>query len=150
MNPSLTELDSQMLRTIARRCLEVLRLVPQSHFLAKVQAIHPTPEQLCPGTLIVVRDNSVDKWICLRCPCGCGAKVQLSMAENRRPRWTARVDWLGRPSVEPSIRRLDECQCHFWVKRGQILWCVDSGEDQSDGVAVQRHPALPLAGIPEG
>ena len=118
-----------MLGNIVRRSLEVIRLIPRSRLLAKVQAVHPTPEQLCRGTLIIVRDNSVDKWICFGCPCGCGAKVQLSMDRNRRPRWAAKVDWLGRPSVEPSIRRLDECLCHFWINRGQILWCADSGQD---------------------
>ena len=120
-----------MFRNIARRSLEVLRLIPRSQFLAEVQAFHPTPEQLRPGRLIIVRDGPLDKWICLICPCGCGAKVQLSMGMNRRPRWSFKLDWLARPMIEPSIRRLDGCKCHFWLKRGQIQWCADSGEDPS-------------------
>ena len=131
MTPSLIELGNVMLRNIARRSLEALRVIPRSEFMAEVQAFHPTPEQLRPGKLFIVRDDTLDKWICFRCPCGCGAKVQLSMDRNRRPRWSAKVDWLGRPTIEPSIRRLDECRCHFWLNRGQIQWCTDSGEDPS-------------------
>ena len=118
-----------MFRNTARRSLELLRLIPRSQFLAEVQAFHPRQEQLTSGRLIIVRDGTLDKWICLACPCGCGAKVQLSMGMNRRPRWSVKFDWLNRPTIEPSIRRLDECKCHFWLKRGRIHWCPDSGED---------------------
>ena len=118
-----------MFRNIARRSLEVLRLIPRSQFLAEVQAFHPRQEQLTPRKLIIVRDGPLEKWICLTCPCGCGAKVQLSMGMNRRPRWSVKLDWLDRPTIEPSIRRLDECKCHFWLKGGQIHWCPDGGED---------------------
>ena len=122
LNLSLIELGNVMLRNIVRRSLEALRVIPRSEFMAEVQAFHPTPEQLRPGKLFIVRDDTLDKWIWLRCPCGCGAKVQLSMDRNRRPLWSAKVDWLGRPTIEPPIRRLDECRCHFWLNRGQIQW----------------------------
>ena len=76
LTPSLIELGNVMLRNIARRSLEALRVIPRSEFMAEVQAFHPTPEQLRPGKLFIVRDDTLDKWICFRCPCGCGAKVQ--------------------------------------------------------------------------
>ena len=120
-----------MFRNIARRSFEVLRLIPRSQFLVGVQTSHPAPEQLRPGRLIIVRDGSLNKWICLSCPCGCRAKLQLSMGMNRRPRWSVKSDWLARPTIAPSIRRLDGCKCHFWLKQGQIQWCADSGEDPS-------------------
>lgn len=118
-----------MISNIVRRSLELLRLIPRSQLVAQIQGLHPSPDQLRPRNLIIVRDGSIDKWICFSCPCGCGVKIQLSMDMRRRPRWSVKVDWLGRPTLDPSIRRLDDCRCHFWVKRGQIVWCADSGKE---------------------
>ena len=36
------------------------------------------------------------------------------------------LDWLGRPSLSPSVRQLNECRCHFWITRGMVRWCADS------------------------
>jgi hypothetical protein len=95
--------------------------------VGRFSPMHPPPEALAAGRLIVVRDDGLDKAACLRCPGGCGEKIMLSLSPKRWPRWQVRLDWLGRPTVEPSIRQLNECQCHFWIRRGRIDWCADSG-----------------------
>lgn len=110
-------------RWIAERCC----LIGRSELVGQVSAGHPIPEELCTGTLILVRDGGLDKWACFRCPGGCGEKIQLSLSQTRRPRWAARFDWLLRPTVHPSVRQLNACRCHFWVKRGRVFWCADSG-----------------------
>lgn len=56
----------------------------------------------------------------------------LSVSMNRRPRWRTLVDWLGRPTVEPSIRQVNECRCHFWVCCGRVVWCADLGRGPSE------------------
>ena len=35
---------------------------------------------------------------------------------ERRPRWTVAADWLGRPTIDPSVRKLDGLYAHFWIK----------------------------------
>jgi len=77
------------------------------------------------------------KWACLRCPGGCGEILLLSLNPTGRPRWTAAIDWLGRPTVQPSVKQLDGCRCHFWIRCGMVEWCSDSGRSGGDGTT---HP----------
>ena len=116
---------SMMIRTL-RRSLKLFRLILRSDLVTKVTPEHPTPDQIVPGEMTIVRDG-VDKWACFHCPGGCGETIKLSLSKNRRPRWTAMSDWLNRPTILPSIRQTTECQCHFWIRQGRIDWCKDSG-----------------------
>jgi hypothetical protein len=114
-----------MWRTIVRQVLVLTRVIPPPEVLASVVGRHPAPQQLVPELLVVVIDNGHPKWACLRCPCGCGDKIQLSLNPRRRPRWSVRIDWLNRPTLEPSIHQLDGCRSHFWMRSGRIIWCKD-------------------------
>lgn len=120
------------LRGLCRVVLEQIRWLPRSHLIASVQEAHPEPERLTAGRLVIVRSGSLDKWGCFRCPGGCGEKLQLSLSQQRRPRWSIAVDWFGRPSVSPSIRQTNACRCHFWIKKGRVEWCRDSGHPGSN------------------
>ncbi|MGP4842463.1 DUF6527 family protein [Agrobacterium cavarae] len=46
--------------------------------------------------------------------------ADASLAHDRRPRWTVGANWLGRPSLEPSVHWTDGCCCHFRTRRGRI------------------------------
>ena len=109
-----------------RALLSWLRLIPRPHLVGTVVEHHPTPEELPESRVLVVRDGNFDKWACFRCPGGCGEKIMLSLS-SRRPRWSVRLDWLDRPTIHPSIRQMNSCQCHFWVSKGLVEWCLDSG-----------------------
>lgn len=117
---------SHLCRWIAERC----RLIGRTDLVARVSPWHPTPDQLQVGSLVVVCDGTLDKWACFRCPGGCGEKIQLSLSQARRPRWAVRLDWLLRPTIEPSVRQLNACRCHFWIKHGQVQWCADGSPRQ--------------------
>ncbi|WP_244216485.1 DUF6527 family protein [Herbaspirillum rubrisubalbicans] len=94
---------------------------------------HPSPSDLKPGVLVVVRGGGQKKWACFQCPGGCGNRFQLSLNQTRRPNWVIEHDWLGRPSVSPSIHQRDACHAHFWIRGGRITWCPDSGHQASGG-----------------
>lgn len=115
------------MKALVRFLLVKFGVIPRPDFIARVQRDHPTPEQLTPGLLVVVRDGRIHKWICFRCPGGCGEKIMLNMSPNKSPRWRIMIDWLRRPSVEPSVLQTTGCHCHFWIKNGVIDWCGDSG-----------------------
>lgn len=87
---------------------------------------HPSPEELVQGVFVVVKDAQHDKWACFRCPGGCGQKVQLSLSNQRSPRWRVKLDYLDRPTVSPSVRMTNHCGCHFWIRDGLVEWCPDS------------------------
>ncbi|MFN3509676.1 MAG: DUF6527 family protein [Allorhizobium sp.] len=115
-----------MVGDIARRLLIWCRIIRRVDLVGRAQPAHPDTATLTAGALVVVRDGGVEKWACFRCPGGCGEKIQLSLSRTRRPRWSVRLDWLGRPTVEPSVRQTNQCRCHFWIWQGQVQWCADS------------------------
>ena len=116
-----------MWRGLVLRSAVFLRLTDRPELVVRIVERHPTPEELRDGELIVVQDGDRQKWACLRCPGGCGEKLQLTLALHRRPRWLVHLDWLRRPSVTPSVRQLNNCRCHFWIEGGRVKWCSDSG-----------------------
>lgn len=116
-----------MWTNILRRCLSAVGFIKRPDLVGRIMDRHPRPEELPPSTVIVVKDGHFEKWACLRCPCGCGEKLMLSLNQARRPCWAVTLDWLGRPSITPSINQLNACRCHFWIKGGIVEWCRDSG-----------------------
>ncbi|WP_416235422.1 DUF6527 family protein [Nitrospirillum sp. BR 11164] len=112
-----------MIVDFIRLFLVALGFIERPALVAATVPQHPGPAEFVDGRLLVVTNGALQKWACFRCPCGCGERVLLSLAENRRPRWSVSVDWLGRPTLSPSINRLDGCRSHFWVRRGRIEWC---------------------------
>jgi len=112
---------------IALRSLVWLGLVPRPDLVVKMIADHPAPASLEPGCIYVVRVQGYHKWAYFRCPADNDEIVQLSLMSNRRPNWEIKLDWLGRPTLDPSVRQLEGSFAHFWVKQGRVEWCFDSG-----------------------
>ncbi len=113
-------------RNLLRGLLEWTGALRRTDLVAERTDEHPGPDELAGCRLIIVGAGSIDKWACFRCPGGCGQKIQLSLSPQQRPRWRVAVDWLGRPTIHPSVCQTNVCKCHFWVRAGRILWCSDS------------------------
>jgi Family of unknown function (DUF6527) len=101
--------------------------VPKPDFISKQVAVHPASDQIKPGVIVVVGNQQVQKWACFRCPGGCSEVIKLSLNHNRSPCWSIQIDRLNQPTISPSIRQTNDCQCHFWIRQGQVEWCKDSG-----------------------
>lgn len=72
--------------------------------------------------LVLARDD--DDWcVGMRCPCGCGRKIELLLIKEAAPRWDLELDQNGLPSLTPSVWLRDGCQSHFWVRKGKVIWC---------------------------
>jgi hypothetical protein len=95
---------------------------------ARVASDYPETSALAPGLLHVVGGKDYQKWAYYSCPCGCDAPIMLSLATSRRPCWQVSIDWLDRPTIEPSVWQTDGCYSHFWVKQGRIKWVADTGK----------------------
>jgi hypothetical protein len=73
-----------------------------------------------PGDVLVLEvRNGHLKWAHLICP-KCGDQIELPMAG--RGHWSARVDWLRRPTLSPSIWEKASCGAHFFIRKGDIRW----------------------------
>ena len=110
-----------------RRLLEFTGLIKKSVSVTII-AEHPQETEPAVGVLHIVGGKDYAKWAYLRCPCSCGARIMLSLSRNSRPSWSVTVDWLGRPTIFPSVRQLDGCYSHFWLKRGVVELCHDTGQ----------------------
>lgn len=112
-------------RTVVDILIRALQALGFFHtdLVSRVTDRMPLDSEVKEGELVIVKNGGLQKWACLKCPGGCGLKIALSLNRERRPRWRVWRDWVGRPSVEPSVHQKNNCRCHFWIRRGQIQWC---------------------------
>jgi len=108
---------------LLRLFLTWLRVIPKPSFSARFVTAHPSDAAVKNGQVWIVRDGKLLKWSRLRCPCGCGDVILLSLSASRSPKWQVSVDWLERPTLDPSVRRLEGCESHFWIRGGKVDWC---------------------------
>lgn len=81
------------------------------------------PAELPPRDLLVAREGDTLWAAGLRCPCGCGRRLELMLLPQVKPRWDLMVDARGRPSLHPSVWVKDGCRSHFWLRQGRVEWC---------------------------
>lgn len=117
-----------LLGKVIRQVLIWLHVIRKPNFTVQIVSTHPTPEEIKPGRMLVVGEADYHKWACFRCPGGCGEKILLSLNQARHPCWIVSADRLERPTVHPSIKQLNDCKCHFWIRQGTVEWCLDSGQ----------------------
>jgi len=115
------------MRALVCKILVALRLIRRPAFTMQPVADHPDPATMADGLIYVVGGRGYSKWAYFRCPADRAEIIQLSLMPERRPRWTVAADWLGRPTINPSVRQLDGTRAHFWIRRGVVDWCADSG-----------------------
>ena len=81
------------------------------------------PAKLPFWNLVVARDGGEDWSVGLRCPCGCGERLEMMLLKEVKPRWDLSVDARGHVSLHPSVCLRQGCRSHFWVRSGKIVWC---------------------------
>ncbi|MCY4610135.1 MAG: DUF6527 family protein [Gammaproteobacteria bacterium] len=114
-------------RAFCRTLLIRLQIIPVPDLLVRIVADHPSPSNLEVGLIYVVESSGFPKWAYFRCPADSNEVIQLSLMPNHRPRWNVLIDFLQRPTITPSVRQLDGSYAHFWIKKGRINWCEDTG-----------------------
>lgn len=80
----------------------------------------PEPEELQSGVVCVEIRGGYLKWVHMRCP-RCNDHIELPMVGDKA--WRLRVDYLGRPTLSPSVWETEGCGAHFIVRKGRIHWC---------------------------
>lgn len=73
--------------------------------------------------LVLIRDDGENWSVGMRCPCGCGETIELMLLDEAKPRWDAKADKAGRPTLHPSVWRQNGCRAHFWIRGGRVHWC---------------------------
>ncbi|QQO20527.1 hypothetical protein JJB98_11675 [Bradyrhizobium diazoefficiens] len=81
------------------------------------------PKRLPLWNLVVAREDDEDWSVGLRCPCGCGQRLEMLLLKGVKPRWDISVDQRGHVSLHPSVWVREGCKSHFWVRAGKVVWC---------------------------
>lgn len=81
-----------------------------------------SPANLPIRSLVLLRDGDEDWSVTMRCPCGCGQRIELPLLPEVRPRWSLRVDRRSRPTLHPSVWLKEGCRSHFLVRAGKVIW----------------------------
>jgi hypothetical protein len=88
-----------------------------------VEFVEELPEIYRLNTLYVVGETNSYWCATMRCPCGCDESIHLSLLKHDNPSWKLQVDRSKRPTLVPSVWRSYGCQSHFFLRRGQVIWC---------------------------
>lgn len=117
----------EMLKALLRSITVSIGIIRKPIFIAKFLTEHPVQENIQAGIVYIIHSSGHQKWAMFRCPGHEDELIQLCLIRKRHPSWTVKTDWLGRPTINPSVRQLDGSFAHFWVKDGNVEWCADSG-----------------------
>jgi Family of unknown function (DUF6527) len=72
-----------------------------------------------------------------RCLCGCGNKVTTPI---RPKKWHFGFDG-ETVSLNPSIGNFSfDCQSHYWIERGEVLWSYDLSKSQIEKLRRRERP----------
>lgn len=99
----------------------VARLAPRRSL--KIVEGDMLPSKLPRRNLVMARDSGEEWSIGMRCPCGCGQRLEMMLLKGVKPRWSASVDCRGHVTLHPSVWLQKGCKSHFWVRSGKIVWC---------------------------
>ena len=80
------------------------------------------PKRLPLRSLVLLRDGEEEWCIGMRCPCGCGQRLEIPLIPEATPNWKLRVEDGGSPTLSPSIWLKDGCRSHFFIRCGKVEW----------------------------
>ena len=83
------------------------------------------PDDLDPCAVYVLGEGAYLWFVVMRCPCGCGENLYMTLLPESNPRWQLTEHTNGTISLQPSIWRKVGCRSHFFLRRGRIEWCIN-------------------------
>jgi hypothetical protein len=89
----------------------------------RAKKVAKAPSQPLPALVYLVGDDECDWAAVLRCPCECGAVIQLSLVRDSTPSWQVEIHRDGLVTLSPSVHRTVDCRSHFIIYRGRLIWC---------------------------
>ena len=102
--------------------------LPKDFRSCVVVQLPPSNDRIAKGDFFVVASDQHKKWALFKCPCGCGRVITLGLSARRKPHWVVTLGSGKFPTLYPSVRQLDGCLSHFWLKDGTVYWCRDTGK----------------------
>ena len=91
-------------------------------YATKLVESRPTQDSISDQAVTIVGQKDYKKWAVMKCPCGCGDILNLSLMRNIEPNWHLNIDNLGRLTLSPSIWKTDGCRSHFYLRQSKVIW----------------------------
>lgn len=92
-----------------------------------VESMTDVPSELGWQVYVVSR-NGVPRWVVLKCPCGCGERLNVNLMRSANPHWDLSMR-RGRVSLSPSLWSQAKCESHFWLRNNGVYWCGKLNDD---------------------
>src|SRR5258708_36766440 len=85
-------------------------------------SVEEVPDLIKPRVVYAVGEKERPWMAALKCPCGCGESIQLSLLTDDFPSWKLSINRYGVPTLTPSVARTKGCGAHFVLRNGEIDW----------------------------
>jgi hypothetical protein len=96
--------------------------IRRTDFKTKMVAENPLTNEIPTKTIVIVGAKDWNKWAFMKCPCGCGDVLTLSLMKSFEPNWQLSTDKKKRVTLSPSVWKKDGCKSHFFVQKGKLIW----------------------------
>lgn len=80
------------------------------------------PDKLRDGHVYIESRGGKDRWLHMRCPCGCREVISVNLMVSHRPCWSVTWHSDGTLSVFPSLDKAVGCKSHFFIQRSRVVW----------------------------
>jgi hypothetical protein len=95
--------------------------------VATVAHADEVPALIAHNGAVLVGTRRRAKWLAFDCPCRSGHRILLPLDSRCAPHW--RLSRAGGLTLRPSIDAKGSVgQCHFFLRRGRIIWIDRSTE----------------------
>lgn len=75
-------------------------------------------------TIYIIGGRKQPYYAALPCPRKkCKKVIHLEIGEEFKKKWRFKEHENGTLSLHPSISVVGLCRCHYWIRRGHIVWC---------------------------
>ena len=81
------------------------------------------PRVFAPDAVYILEEDGEPWQASMRCPCGCGAILDMNLLPDDKPVWRTSIGKNGSATLHPSVWRTVGCKSHFFVRNGRIIWC---------------------------
>jgi hypothetical protein len=103
-----------------------------------------------PLWLYLQSHEGVDRWLHVRCPCGCGETVSLNLLENESPFWSLTWHRDGTLSLSPAVWNGRGCGSCFSIERGEACRVSNDWRAQGPSTVFPAERVRPWPATPSG
>ena len=88
----------------------------------KTKWIEDVPIKIHKKTVYILGGKNHPFQVIMRCPRFCKKNIYLNISKQYKKRWNVVKHKNGTISISPSIWIKDQCNCHYWFRKGRIFW----------------------------